>query len=193
MINRTIVALILAAFSVSPAFAQQAPKTIAVNFDTLFQEFYEVKDALAKFQTSIDAVDKELQTMASEMQPQSEKLQELVAKSRNPAMTDDARQEAEQEAVQLDQELRQRQQELGQFQQQQRQTLGLRRNEIRKQFVEKIREVVSQYAESSGAELVVNIAPVGGNVGGIIFVADAYDKTNDVLAILNADAPESAE
>ncbi|MEM9025979.1 MAG: OmpH family outer membrane protein [Verrucomicrobiota bacterium] len=193
MINKTIVALILAAFSVSSAFAQQAPKTIAVNFDTLFQEFYEVKDALAKFQTSIDAVDKELQTMASEMQPQSEKLQELVAKSRNPAMTDDARQEAEQEAVQLDQELRKRQQELGQFQQQQRQTLGLRRNEIRKQFVEKIREVVSQYAESSGAEMVVNIAPVGGNVGGIIFVADAYDKTDDVLAILNADAPESAE
>ncbi|MGB0370965.1 MAG: OmpH family outer membrane protein [Opitutales bacterium] len=192
MIKKSIAVLILAAFSVS-AFAQQAPKTIAVNFDTLFQEYYEVKDALEKFQSSIDAVDKELQQMATEMQPQREKLQELVAKSRNPALTEEAQKEAEAEAIQLDQEVRKMQQELGQFQQQQRQTLGLRRNEIRKQFVEEIRGVVSQYAESMGAELVVNIAPEGGNVGGIIFVADAFDKTQEVLAILNADAPEAAE
>lgn len=183
MIKKSIAILALAASSLA-SVAQQAPKMIAVNMETLFQGFYEVKEAEKKFQTSIEAVNQELQDMATELQPQREEFQALVAKTRNEALTEEARQEAQAKAVELEGMLRQKQQEFGQFQQQQRQTLDLRRNEIVKQHVDKIREVVSQFAQSKGADLVVNTAEQG-----VVFVADSFDMTDAVLEILNADAP----
>lgn len=183
MIKQTLAALVLAA-ATATAIAQEAPKMIAVNMETLFQGFYEVKEAESKFQTSIEAVNTELQDMAAEVQPEREEFQALVAKSRNEALTDEARQEAQQQAIALEAKLREKQQEFGQFQQQQRQTLDLRRNEIVKQHVDKIREVVTQFAQSKGATLVVNTAQQG-----VVYVADSFDMTDEVLAILNADAP----
>lgn len=184
MIKKAIALITLVSLA-SVSFAQQAPKMISVDMDRLFNEFYEVKQAEAALKTAIDEVRIEIAEMDKTAQPKGAAYEEQVARVRNEGLTEEARREAAGKARELEIELRQFQQEKAQFEAQQNKVFSDRRNSIINQNLEKIRAVVSQYAESNGADLVVNSA----DVSAFAFVSGSYDHTESVLAILNADAP----
>ena len=184
MIKNAIALLALVSLA-QLSHAQQAPKIISVDMETLFREFYEVKAAEAKLESAVSEVRTENEEMEATMLPTREAYDEQVARFRNEALTEDARREAGERARGLEAQLRQASQELGQFQAQQSQTLNQRRASISNQNLTKIREVVSQYAQSQGADMVVNST----NVASFMYVDGLYDRTEAVLAILNADAP----
>lgn len=182
-------ATILVAFiaTLVTAQAQQALNIIAVDMDTLFRDFYEVRLAEERFKTTVDAAQKEIEDMVEKVRPIQESLQEQVGRARSDLLEEGVRREAAGRAQELDGQLRRAQQEIGQFQAQQRQTLDERRNAIISQNMDKIIEVVEQFAESKNADLVINTA----NRASFVFVAKSYDATAEVLAILNADAPST--
>ncbi|MGJ3243539.1 MAG: OmpH family outer membrane protein [Opitutales bacterium] len=164
--------------------AQSSPRMITVDMGRLFSEYFKVKDAEAKFQSSVETANQEIQSNVQTLEEMVQSFQNLQARAGNATLSEEARNQAAERAGGMQQEIVAERQRINQFQQQTNNRLAQRRQAIINVHMQEIADVVSQYARDQGADLVLNTT---GNF--VVYANTSFDKTDAVLDILNADAP----
>ncbi|WP_309387612.1 OmpH family outer membrane protein [Cerasicoccus frondis] len=181
---RKILITLLAFGAMSVAFAQNSPVILTVNVAKLYDGYWKAKEAEAKFQSSIENAQQEIQTMISEGMQMTESLQELQAESSSPAISDERKKEIAAEAQEKIKTIQQKERDVNQFRQTTDRQLQQRRQAITELHLSDIQAVVTEVAKSKGADLVLNTQGLA-----VVYSSEAMDITDDVMTKLNADKP----
>ena len=114
----------------------------------------------------------------------------MVEQAQNPALSDTARAEAEKDADLQMEKIRNMQQEVQMFRQSTNNQLTQQQGTQRQFMLEEIKTVILEVAKQKGVDLVFDTS-TGVNAGlpSVIYANPAWDSTEEVLAVLNADAP----
>ena len=178
----------LLAITLSTIFASASTKILTINMQKVFNEYYKVVEAQKKFQDSVKNANDEVELMVEEGQQIASKLQEMVKKIQSPALSEDAKTKARAEASTVQQQLRQKEADVNQYRQRMQSTLGQRRQLIISDHLDEIKVVIARVAKSRDADAVLN--KTGDS---IMYSRDSLAVTEEVIGILNADAPVSVE
>ncbi|MGE9295344.1 MAG: OmpH family outer membrane protein [Puniceicoccales bacterium] len=181
---RKLLITLLAISSFSMAFAQSSTKILTVNVAKLYDSYWKAQEAEAKFQSSIENAQQEIQTMIQEGVQMTEKLQTLQQESASPAISAERKTEIQQQLQSDIRAIQQKEQEVNQFRQQTDRQLQQRRQAITELRLSEIQEVVTEVAQSQGADLVLNTQGLA-----VVFSSETLDITDQVLTKLNADKP----
>lgn len=181
---RKLLITLLAICSFGVAYAQSTPVILTVNVAKLYEGYWKAKEAEAKFQSSIENAQTEIQTMISEGMAMTEKLQALQAEASSPAISDERRQEIAKQAQAQVQEIQKKEQDVNQFRQKTDARLQQRRQAIVELHLNEIQEIVTDVAKAKGATLVLNTQGLA-----VVYSAESLDITDEVMTKLNATKP----
>ena len=186
--KKTILTLIAIASVATVGFAQSQPRVIVVNVNELLSGYYKAQEAFEKFQSSAQNYRDEVQMIVDEIERIAAPAQELeaIVQNRNKNFSEERVQEARQELQGILREVQQRRAELREFQVNSEHRLSQREQQIVSLHLKEIQDVVAEYAQAQGADLVLNTA------AGVVYAKDSFDETDAVLAILNAAAPSDS-
>jgi Skp family chaperone for outer membrane proteins len=183
------VALVALQFGlVQQAVAEHSIMTIDVA--TLYDNYYKTKEAGDKIQGRFDTAKAQLDEMIASGETEVESYKTMIEQAQNPALSDEARTEAEKDADLQMEKIRSMQQEVQMFRQSTNSQLSQQQATQRQFMLEEIKTVILEVAQQKGADLVFDIS-TGTNIGlpSVIYANPAWDTTDEVLDVLNADAP----
>lgn len=163
---------------------------MTVDVATLYDNYYKAKEAVDKIQARFDTAKAQLDEMIAAGDQEVETYKTMVEQAQNPALSESAREEAENDADLQMEKIRSMQQEVQMFQQSTRNQLAQQQNTQRQFMLEEIKTVVLEVAQQKGVDLVFDTS-TGFTVGlpPVIYANPAWDSTQEVLEVLNADAP----
>jgi Skp family chaperone for outer membrane proteins len=163
---------------------------MTVDVSTLYDNYYKTKEAGEKIQGRFDTAKAQLDEMIASGEVEVEAYKTMVEQAQNPVLSDTAREDAEQDADLQMEKIRTMQQEVQMFRQSTNNQLSQQQNTQRQFMLEEIKTVILEVAQEKGADLVFDVS-TGVNVGlpSVIYANPAWDSTDDVLVVLNADAP----
>ena len=192
--KKLILSVILLAFQFSifnPALAEHIIMTVDVS--TLYEGYYKTKEANEKIQQRFDTAKVQLDEMIAAGEVEVEAYKTMVEQAQNPALSDTARADAEKDADLQMEKIRNMQQEVQMFRQSTNNQLSQQQNTQRQFMLEEIKTVILEIAQNKGVDLVFDIS-TGVNIGlpSVIYANPDWDSTEEVLAVLNADAPPEA-
>lgn len=187
MFRNSLIALLAAGASLS-AFAQSTPVMVTVDMQSLYQNYERAAEARERFQSSVDNATEEVQTMQKEIQQLQEELQTLNDQLQSDALNEAAESEMQEQLQEGISRLREKQMQVQEFRQQTQNFLRERSQSILQLHYREIQDVVAQIAEEIGADLVLNSS---GTM--VVYAAESFDITDDVLERLNAQAAEEEE
>ena len=189
---RKIVLSVILLASQSLIFSQVSaqPSVITVDVATLYEGYYKTKEATEKLQSRFDTAKAQLDEMIASGEVEVEAYKTMVEQAQNPALSDTARAEAEKDADLQMEKIRNMQQEVQMFRQSTNNQLTQQQGTQRQFMLEEIKTVILEVAQQKGVDLVFDTS-TGVNAGlpSVIYANPAWDSTEEVLAVLNADAP----
>ena len=185
----------LAAFGASSLLvhAQPAPKILVVDVVKLYVGYYKVEAQIAKF------TEEEKQASAALGKAQAEgntliaQYRELVDQAKNPALTNEARTKAENDAQKMGEQIQAKQNEFNTLRDNTERSLQERNKAFRDLILEEINKIATDIAVKKGADLLLDKS--GASLAGIPVVlhSDAsYDITEEVMKELNRGRPAKA-
>ncbi|MDA0347089.1 MAG: OmpH family outer membrane protein [Verrucomicrobia bacterium] len=163
---------------------------ITVDVSRLYEGYYKTKEATNKLQGRFDTAKAQLDEMMAAGDVEVKAYQTMLEQAQNPALSDSARKDAEDDANLQMEKIRSLQQDVQTFQKSTQNQLAQQQATQRQFMLEEIKTVILEIAQQRKADLVFDIS-TGINVGlpSVIFANPAWDSTDDVLGVLNADAP----
>ena len=183
--------LTLQLFFFNPAIAEIS--IVTVDVATLYDNYFKTKEAGEKLQGRFDTAKTQLDQMIADGEVEVESYKTMVEQAQNPALSETARTEAEKDADIQMQKIRTMQQEVQMFRESTNNQLSQQQNTQRQFMLEEIKTIILDFAQQKGADLVFDTS-TGVNVGlpPVIYANPAWDSTDEVLEVLNADAPAEA-
>ncbi len=186
------IGVLLAAFAFhASAGAQTDLRVITVDMTYLYENYHSTIEAQERFRSSIERAQRETERLMEEGNAMVEEYQEIIEQTNNPALSDEARQQAQLQAQEMVEAIREKERELQQFQNNTRRSLEQRQRNHRELMLDEIREVVMAEAREREATLVFDTS--GATLIGIptlIYADSSFDITDTVLEEINRDAPE---
>ncbi|MDR0590477.1 MAG: OmpH family outer membrane protein [Puniceicoccales bacterium] len=162
-----------------------SPANVAVvSTAKLGAEYYKAKEANANCASAIGGVQKELASMADECQKMFKEYNDLLEKSKNPALTEEAKKKAREAADSLKEALAIKECAAEDFKAASQTRIVKMIGDSKTEIMQGIKQKVSEIARARGIALVFD-----GDVPFIFFAEGAIDITGDVLTALNADRP----
>jgi outer membrane protein len=163
---------------------------ITVDVSRLYEGYYKTKEATDKLQGRYDTAKAQLDEMMASGDVEVKAYQTMLEQTQNPALSDSARKDAEDDANLQMEKIRSLQQDVQTFQKSSQNQLAQQQATQRQFMLEEIKTVILEIAQDRKADLVFDIS-TGINVGlpSVIYANPAWDSTEDVLEVLNADAP----
>lgn len=163
---------------------------MTVDVATLYDNYHKTKEAGEKIQGRFDTAKAQLDEMIASGESEVEAYKTMIEQAQNPALSDEARSEAERDADLQMEKIRTMQQEVQMFRQSTNSQLSQQQATQRQFMLEEIKTVILEVAQQKGVDLVFDIS-TGTNIGlpSVIYANPAWDSTNEVLDVLNADAP----
>ena len=183
---------IFAAFVfVSSAHADASVRIVTADMAYLYENYHSTQEAQARFQSSIERAQRQTQTMMEEGQAMVEEYQEIIERTNNPALSEEARMEAQERAREMVEAIQQKERELQQFQNNTRRSLDQRQRNHRELMMEEIRDVVMEEAEKRNATLVFDTSGASAiGIPSVIYADPSYDITDIVLEEINRAADD---
>jgi outer membrane protein len=181
---------VLAAFSfVSSVHADVPVRIVTADMAYLYENYHSTLEAQARFQSSIERAQRQTQAMMEEGQAMVEEYQEIIERTNNPALSEEARMEAQDRAREMVEAIQQKERELQQFQNNTRRSLEQRQRNHRELMMEEIREVLMAEARNRDATLVFDTSGASAiGIPSVIYADPSYDITDIVLEEINRDA-----
>ncbi len=177
---------------INSAFAEI--EIITVDIVKLYEGYYKTVEANTKLQNRFAEAKTQMDTLVVAGEAEVETYKTMFEQAQNPALSDAAREEAEKDADNQMQKIQQIQQEIQYFRQNTQNQLATSQNSNRQFMLEEIKTIVHDVAISKGADLAFDTSS-GMSVGlpSVLFANSSYDVTDEVMVILNADAPPPVE
>ena len=168
---------------------------MTVDVGTLYDGYYKTKESTEKLQARMDTAKAQLDEMIASGEVEVESYKTMVEQAQNPALSDSARSEAENDADLQMEKIRTMQQEVTMFRQSTQNQLAQQQTTQRQFMLEEIKTVILEVSQQKQVDLVFDTS--SGVIAGlppVLYANPAWDSTNEVLEVLNADAPvEPAE
>jgi len=185
----------VAAFAGQTGLAQPAPNVLTVNIAQAADSYYKVQDFEKELEKSGEQVREKVEALQEERQLLVQEFEELADQAESEILTEQARNEAAQDAIDKRQEVQQKEQEIRQFVQQTQRTLQARQSSQMEMFLTDISEVVEKVVQERGATLAFDTSGfTRSGMPAVLYADPAYDVTPEVIRRLNADRPaESSE
>jgi len=179
--KKLTIVLLASLFAAAGLFAQKSPVVATVDVQRVLNDYTEFKSAVEKIKGSVAPAQEEIEKIERNIRGIVEKGQAAEAKVNNPALGEEAREEAQAEFSELQQQLRQEQAKLQQFRQQAQAEAQKGQQEELQPLQEKAIEAVQQVAKDKGVDLVL----ASNNV---VYADESLDISDAVIALLNAEA-----
>lgn len=164
---------------------------MTVDVASLYDGYYKTKEATEKLQGRFDTAKTQIDEMIASGEVEVEAYKTMVEQAQNPVLSDSARADAEKDADLQMAKIRNMQQEVQLFRQSTQNQLAQQQNTQRQFMLEEIKTGILEVSQQKGVDLVFDTSPgVGVGLPSVIFANPAWDATQDVLDVLNADAPD---
>lgn len=177
--KKTTTILLASLFLAVGLFAQKTPLVATVDVQRVLNDYAEFQAAVAKVRASVEPVEMEMQKMQQSLQAIVAEGRAAETTAKNPAASDEARQEAQAKVAELGAKLQSEQGMLRQFQQQAQQLAQQGQKEQLEPLQQKALEVVKTVATDKGLDLVIP-------TNSVIYAAPTLEITDSVIAVLNA-------
>ena len=163
---------------------------ITVDVSRLYEGYYKTKEATDKLQGRYDTAKAQLDEMMASGDVEVKAYQTMLEQAQNPALSDSARKDAEDDANLQMEKIRSLQQDVQTFQNSTQNQLAQQQATQRQFMLEEIKTVILEIAQDRKADLVFDISTeINVGLPSVIYANPAWDSTEDVLEVLNADAP----
>ena len=167
---------------------------MTVDVGTLYEGYYKTKEATEKLQGRFDTAKAQLDEMIASGEVEVEAYKTMVEQAQNPALSDTARTEAEKDADLQMEKIRTMQQEVQMFRQSTNNQLTQQQGTQRQFMLEEIKTIILEVAQQKGVDLVFDTSSgVNAGLPSVIYANPDWDSTDEVLAVLNADAPPPSD
>lgn len=173
--------------------AQPAPKILVVDIGTLFDKHYRTEEQTAKLKAEDEKAVQELERLNNEGAKLVEEYKTIVASTENPALNDEARKKAQEDAQKKGEEIRAKQNDVQAFRANTQRIMQQRFMQFRGALLEELAKLSSDIAKKKGCTLLVDKSgPTDWGISNIIYSDPAYDITDEVLAEINKTRPASS-
>ena len=190
---KTLLAVATFGLTAIVAQAQPAPKILVVDMAKLYDSHYKTEEQNKKLQSDEQKAQEELERLNAEGNKLVEEYKELVDQAKNPALSNDAKTKAEQDAQRKLEDIQRKQNEVQSFRVNTQRSLQQRVKTFRDLMLEEIGKVASDIAKKKGATLLLDKSgPSLIGISNLLYVDPAYDVTEDVMKEVNKDRPAAA-
>ena len=160
-------------------FAQKTPIMATVDVQRVLNDFVEFQAAVEKVRASVGPVEEEMQKMQQNMQAIVNEGRAAETTAKNPAASEEARQQAQAKVAELQGKLQAEQGKLRQFQQQAQQLAQQGQKEQLEPLQKKALDAVKTIAADKGIDMVIP-------TNAVIYSSESLEITDTVIAVLNA-------
>ncbi len=177
--------LAVAGFGAVSAHAESVILTISVN--SAAEQYYKVQEFLEQIQATQEQAQERVASINEEGKTLEQEYKELVEQAGSDILTEDARNDAKEDARIKYQEIAQKQNELRQFAENVQRQLAARQNTQMSLFTKEIMEVVTEVAKERSASLVLDTSGASQNGMPTVYTFDeSMDITAEVVKRINA-------
>ena len=171
----------------------QTPKIMVVDMANLFDNHYKKLEQDQKLRGDEQKAQEELEKLNAEGNQLVEQYKEFAEQAKNPALSDDAKAKAEQEAQAKLEEIQRKQNEVQTFRVNTQRTLQQRIQNFRGIMLEEIGKIATDVAKRQGASLLIDKSgPSLIGIAPLIYADPSMDITEAVAAEINKSRPAGA-
>jgi Skp family chaperone for outer membrane proteins len=159
-----------------------------IYFAKIKDEYYRVRELNDALSKNIEAVQKEMLSMMSDLEKVGKEYRELVDKAANPALTDEAKKKIKAEADDKLMILQQKENALRDFKTNSEKRITKIGSKESAKILTTVRQKAGEVAKEQGFSIVLDADnPM------VIYSEDRLDITDSTLKMLNADQPKPVE
>ncbi|MGF1657232.1 MAG: OmpH family outer membrane protein [Verrucomicrobiales bacterium] len=175
--------LLLVGFASSPAHAQ---KIGTVDMNEIFNSYHKTKDAEQRINEAQANAKKEFEERLESQRKVIEVINKLQEESRNPALSDEAREQKDRAREEKIAEARNLEREIQEFRATRERQLAEQAARMRNNLVEEISQVIETRVQAEGFDLVFDVSGKSLNgVSMLLFAKEGYDFSDSVITELN--------
>jgi Skp family chaperone for outer membrane proteins len=157
-----------------------------VNFQTVFQEYEELKRLDAEFRAEVETYREAQQAKVSELEAMQQQFNQLREQAAQPEVSEEERGALAEQATKILEELNRSERALREARQSFEQELEAKGIRLRRKIVQEVNQKVAQFAEQQGWDLVLDSSAVGPNGLPVIqYARPDADKTRWLITELN--------
>lgn len=161
----------------------QEPKTVFVDLDKTFNEFYKTKLADAQLKTQAEEFKAERKKLVDDFKKLQEGFDRLREEAQNTALNEEVRNQKKSEAEEKLVEIREQESKIRRFDESRQKQLDEQSRRMRNRLVEEIQEVVKIYARKENVLAVVDSS--ANSLNGVPFVIYADAKRDITATVIN--------
>lgn len=189
----TAVVALLAVANVGSAQVTSG-RIVIVDLEKVFAEYYKTPAATAKLKETVDSFNKEAEEMLADFRKQTEDYTKLRDDSDKPEYTPEVKEKKRKELQDKLAELQKRDRELQEYRRTHQQLLQQQQQRMRDNILKEITDVVVKEAQGAGYSIVMDKSGKTMNgVPTVIWTQDTLDITDNIVKILNKNAPKTIE
>lgn len=182
---------LLAMTGFGSVLAQAETVILTISVNSAAEQYYKVQEFLEQIQATQEQAQERVASINEEGKTLEQEYQELVEQAGSDILTEQARNDAKEDARMKYQEIAQKQNELRQFAENVQRQLAARQNTQMSLFTKEIMEVVTEVAKERSASLVLDTSGASQNGMPTVYTFDdSMDITAEVVTRINASKGE---
>ncbi|MCH6254928.1 OmpH family outer membrane protein [Puniceicoccaceae bacterium K14] len=182
----TVCALALASIS-----AQAENVILTVNVNSAAQEYYKVKALMEELGAVKDQAQEQVESMEEGGKELVQEFEELVEQAKSEILTEEARKDAEKDALAKRSEIQAKENEIREYLTNTERSMAARQQTQMSVFVKEIVDVIEEIREARGATLVLDSSGASNNgLPTILYTAPENDITEEVIEKVNSTQTE---
>ena len=182
---------LLAMTGFGSVLAQAETVILTISVNGAAEQYYKVQEFLEQIQATQEQAQERVASINEEGKTLEQEYQELVEQAGSDILTEQARNDAKEDARVKYQEIAQKQNELRQFAENVQRQLAARQNTQMSLFTKEIMEVVTEVAKKRSASLVLDTSGASQNGMPTVYTFDdSMDITAEVVTRINASKSE---
>jgi outer membrane protein len=193
----TLIALIAAVALIAGTHANaqsSSSRIVCVDLDRIFNEYYKTPLATAKLKETAEGYTKELEDMLAKFRKETEALNKLREEQDKTEYTTEVREQKKKAVQDKLTEVSKLQRDIEDYKRSHQQELERQTQRMRQGIIKEITDVVSKEARDAGYLYVLDKSGRTLNgVPAVVYAQDSHDITEDILKVLNKNAPKLAE
>jgi outer membrane protein len=172
----------------------QPGRIVVVDMNKVFNEYYKTPVASGKLKETAEGFNKEHEEMLADYRKQVDELNKLREEQDKPEYTAEVREQKRKAVNEKLAETQKRQRDIEEYRRSHQKILEDATQRMRASILKEINEVVTKESRDAGYMLVLDKS--GNTLNGvpsIVFAQDALEITEDIVKILNKNAPKTTE
>jgi Skp family chaperone for outer membrane proteins len=189
-----IVVVILVAWGANVRAQMPTSRIVTIDLNRLFNEYYKTPIASDKLKDTATGYNKDYEEMVATLRKQTEDLNKLREEADKTEYSADVREQKKKAVQEKLAETNKTSSDIEAFKRSHQEMLAQQTQRMREGILKEIRDIVNKESRDAGYQFVLDKS--GNTLNGvptIVFSQDALEITEDILKILNKNAPKTSE